>query len=523
MVNIRKWVGDKLGLGITKSQLLTEQATISEFGFERSPYGGHPAVGLTPQGLSIILQQSSTGDPRRFLELCEDMEERNEHYLSVLSTRKLQISGLEITVEPASNSTDDEEAANLVREVIARPAFQVEIIDILDALGKSFSCTEILWDTSEGQWLPKKLSWRDPRWFKFQKKDGDTLLLRDQSGDQLLKPFSWIVHRAKIKSGLTIRGGLARAAAWNFMFKTFTSKDWAVFVEAYGQPIRLGKYGPNASDEDKKVLMHAVASIGSDFSAIMPESTNIEFAQAKLTGSHDLYEKRELYLDRQMSKLVLGQVGTTDAVAGGFAGNKVHDEVRQDIEKADAVQLAIVLNRDVGHPVVDLNFGPKKKYPIIKVGRPDEEDVEALVKNVNILVPLGARISMQGMMRKIGAPEVQKGETPLMARGKPEVDPDIDDKLPSGKSETAALQTSSHTDAIADSIATHILNDDWEPLVAPIIDGLEEKIAVAKSAAEVREILRQQAQTMDVDAFAEALTQMAFGARISGEVDEGLD
>ena len=60
-----------------------------------------------------------------------------------------------------------------------------------------------------------------------------------------------------------------------------------------------------------------------------------DFIKSEVSGTHELYEKRSEYLDRQVSKVVLGQVGTTDAVAGGFSGNKVHNEVREDIRDDD--------------------------------------------------------------------------------------------------------------------------------------------------------------------------------------------
>lgn len=284
--------------------------------------------------------------------------------------RKRQVSGLEITVEAASDSADDVAAADLVRDVIDRDDLEDELFDILDAVGKGFSCTEIIWDTSEGQWTVGALKWRDPRWFVFDRNDGETLRLRGPAGDEDLWSAKWIVHRAKIKSGLTIRGGLARSAAWAYLFKTFTSSDWAIFCEAFGQPLRLGKYGPNASEDDKAALLRAVSSIAADFAAIVPDGMVVDFVEASISGSIDLYERRADWLDRQVSKLVLGQTATTDAQAGGYAVGKVHDGVRDDIERADARQLAASLNRDLVIPLVSLNLGPRKNIrKSVSVGR----------------------------------------------------------------------------------------------------------------------------------------------------------
>ncbi|MBN8194854.1 DUF935 family protein, partial [Bacillus sp. NTK074B] len=81
--------------------------------------------------------------------------------------------------------------------------------------------------------------------------------LRDNAGPQILRPDSYLIHVAKAKSGLAIRGGLARLAAWAWLFKNYSLKDWAIFLEAYGHPLRLGRYGQHAKPEEKQILLRA--------------------------------------------------------------------------------------------------------------------------------------------------------------------------------------------------------------------------------------------------------------------------
>jgi phage gp29-like protein len=512
---------DQYGNPLRKTQMTSEQAAPNVASVRR-PYGNHQASGLTPPKLARILREAVEGDPERYLELAEDMEERNEHYAGVLGVRKRQVSGLEITVESPSDDADDVAATDLVRDFIDRDDLEDELFDILDALGKSFSATEILWDTSEGQWTIDALKWRDPRWFTFDRTDGETLRLRGVSGDEDLWPAKWIVHRAKIKSGLTIRGGLARSAAWAYLFKTFTASDWSIFCEAYGQPLRLGKYGPNASKDDKEKLMQAVSSIAADFAAIVPEGMAIEFIQASLAGSLDLYERRADWLDRQITKLVLGQTATTEAQAGGYAVGKVHDGVRDDIERADARQLAATLNRDLVVPLVSLNLGPRKKYPRIKIGRPDETDVNNLVSNVVKLVPFGLKVGMSTMRDKLGLPDPDKDEELLVpqAAASNTTQQDQADTSPPILATQSQLVQSKH-DAI-DAAAARITADSWQEMTPPVVDGLAEALDKATSVEDAQAILARQISAMGVNAFVEKLARAAFSARISGEADEAL-
>src|SRR3546814_12737192 len=103
----------------------------------------------------------------------------------------------------------------------------------------------------------------------------------DLTGPQPLTALKFIIHTHKAKSGLPIRGGLARVAAWAWMFKNFTLKDWVVFCETFGQPLRVGRYGPEASQKDRDVLFAAVANIASDCAAIIPKGMEIEFGRAE--------------------------------------------------------------------------------------------------------------------------------------------------------------------------------------------------------------------------------------------------
>jgi phage gp29-like protein len=520
---------DASGRPIVKADLKKEQGGVTTRGV-RQPFGRHQAPGLTPGKLARILRQSIDGDAEAYLELAEDIEERDLHYAGVLSIRKRQVAGLQIDVEAAGVDRESVRDAELLREVISRDSFEDELIDILDAIGKSYSATEIIWDTSEGQWMPEALKWRDPRWFTFDVNDGDTLQLRGEAGmPEALSPFKWIVHRAKVKSGLTIRGGLARSIAWTFLFKSFTGKDWAIFAEAYGQPLRVGKFGPDASPTDKDVLLNAVASIGTDFAAIIPQSMSIEFVQASISGSHELYEKRQDWLDRQVSKIVLGQTATTDAQAGGFAVGKVHDGVRADIERSDAKQLAATLNRDLVRPLIDLNHGRRKSYPKIKIGRPDEVDIEKLVKNVSTLVPLGLKVGMATMRDKIGVPDPERDEELLVA---PRKERSVDNDLSPGKDEprakrlqlvtqSALLENRPEHDAV-DRAVHEIVEDGWEAMMTPVVAGLEDELATATSEAAAQAIIARRIETMGVTKLAEVLARASFAARLAGEVGDDL-
>ena len=78
-----------------------------------------------------------------YLDLAEEMEEKEPQYLSVLGTRKRAVSQLEVSVEAAGSSAEEEKHADFVREFIARDTLSDELFDLMDAVGKGFSVSNV--------------------------------------------------------------------------------------------------------------------------------------------------------------------------------------------------------------------------------------------------------------------------------------------------------------------------------------------------------------------------------------------
>ncbi len=401
-----KGLTDQWGRPIEKAALTQEIAAATLTGV-RTPVTGYPGDGLTPERLGQILREADGGDPLRYLELAETAEERDPHYTGVLGTRKRSVAQLDITVEAGSEDSAAEEQAETVRRWLKRDELCDELFDMLDAIGKGYSFTEIIWDSSEGQWRPERLEWRDPRWFRFERGGLTAPVLIGEGGqDEPLPGFKFIRATMKAKSGLALRSGIARVALWAWMFKMYTNRDWAVFTQTHGQPVRIGKYGPGATEADRMTLYRAVANIAGDCAAIIPESMAIEFVEAKTAGtSMELYEKRADWLDRQISKLVLGQTATTDAIAGGHAVGREHRQVQEDIERADARALSAIVNRDLIRPWMTLEYGPQTVFPRVTIGRPEQKDVRTIVDAVTRLVPMGMKAGQKQMRDLIGIGE----------------------------------------------------------------------------------------------------------------------
>lgn len=521
-----------------EASVLKEEISRARIGSVRTIISSHPADDLSPARLATLLRLAEDGDAQAYLELAEQMEERDLHYLSVLGTRKRQVSQLPITIEAATDAAEDQRIADFLRDWLTRDTLEAEIFDILDSLGKGFSASELVWSTDSALWYPEQIRSRLPQWFEFDRETGEELMLRGgiDGGVQAasLPPHKFIVHRSSAKSGLPIRGGFARPVAWAYLFKSYGIKDWVAFAEVYGMPFRLGKYPAQATEEQIDTLFRAVMGMGQDAAAVIPDTMMIDLVDGKAAGSADLYERLCDYLDRQISKAVLGQTATTDADTGGLGSGKEHGEVRADIERADARALQATLQRDLIMPMVRLNFGERKAWPMIRIGRDDEEDLARLTNAVAMLVPLGLRVQESVIRDKLGLPDPEPDAeilgAPKSAPLSAPVDPDA--PVPASAASPRFLQllrgrvgdviiaaaakvAAEEADAI-DSAADAMVSDAGRRMLAPLVDPLLRAIAGGASYDDVRAVLAEAAGDMDEEELARMLEQACMISRIAG-------
>lgn len=396
-----------LGLGLGKSPALGEVAAPHA----GSRYRGYPSRGLTPEGLSALFAEADEGRTMRQVELYEEMEEKDAHLGSVLQTRKLAVLGLEWEVTASPGEAHGETVAAFVRDAIKRIDNLEEALSaLMDATGKGFSVAELIWEIRDGHALIRELRPHAQSAFTFLGLEGlprEPKLLTSQEpiyGEQLI-PGKFAVHHATGRAAHPVRAGAMRPCAWMYLFKNYTLKDWVIFSERFAQPMRVGKFGPGATEEDRRALRQAVFNLGSDAAAIISESTVIELLEAEgRKGSAEVYERLAAYCDRAMSKVVLGQTLTTEQSGGAYATAKVHESVRRDILEADSVALARTLRASVIRPLVEYNFGTGTKLPGFRFMHEPGGDLRELAGTYAALSSMGVQIPESHIRERFGIP-----------------------------------------------------------------------------------------------------------------------
>lgn len=384
----------------------------------QSHYGGHPSSGLTPGRIAAILKDAERGNLIAQCELAEDMEEKDAHIQSELGKRRLALMSVpwNITAPPGASAEEKRDAEMI--ESLLRSATWLDdaIFDAADAILKGFSNQELHWDYIENTHVIVGCEWADPSWFQVHPNERNQLMLRDGSHTGMaLRQFGWLSHRAKSKSGYITRTGLARVLAWPYLFKNYSVRDLAEFLEIYGLPLRIGKYPEGASQTEKATLLRAVMSIGHNAGGIIPKGMEIEFEKAA-DGASDPFMAMVAWAEKSQSKAILG--GTLTSQADGKSSTNalgnVHNDVREDIRNADLKALQNSITRDIIYPLYALNcrsYQSPHRHPRFEFDTSEAQDLSALTSPLKTLVELGIQIPQSWIH--------EKGRIPMPANNEP--------------------------------------------------------------------------------------------------------
>ena len=521
----------------------------------------HPARGLTPQRLQGILGRAEQGDLIGQLELADDIEERDGHVFAELCKRRGVITALEWDVHAPDDATAAEQAlADEVDEWLeGLPEFGDVLLGMSDAVLKGFAMHEMVW-VPDGKLLRPTFTFMPQRMFTTSANRRE-LLLRSLTPDtrpdpaglspvmgEALQPFAWLAHVHTSRSGYLTRNSLCRVLAWPYLFKNYSIRDLAEFLEIFGLPLRVGKYPVGASDAEKAALMQAVVSIGHNAAGIMPMGMALDFQEAA-KGHEGPFAAMWDRMDAVQSKVILGQTLTAgEGKSGTQALGKIHNEVRMDIRNADARQIEKTINAQLIRAYCLINHAgvDPKRLPRFEFDTSEAEDLEEYAKNLPLLINAGFKVGVTWAHKKLRIPEAGDNE-PMLQAGPAPAAPAATPPgatptpapapqpgapkpatpappAPAASAPLAAALPPAPRDAIDTLVDEAAAN--WRPLlgplVGPLLTELNKALAAGESLAAFAQRLPGLARRMDGRPLADDLARRAFGARLAGEADLDL-
>jgi len=333
------------------------------------------------------------------------------------------------------------------------------------------------------------------------------------------------------------------------LFKHYTIKDWVIFCEVFGMPLRLGKYSPGATEDDKRALVAAISSLGTDAAGIISESTQIEFIETVRTASSDLYSAVTNFCNREISKGLLGQTLSAEVgEKGSYAAGKVHDGIRLDLLQADGRALAATVRNQIIRPLVGFNFGWDTPLPKYEAVLNEEED---LAKKADWFDRLTAKVQVpiSWAREQFNVPEPGKGEELIGGDQKKIFKYHLDygvltineireslgmpaapggDRIPeplfdTGPDLAAAKRVAAKNDASLAADAVDLLTGQAleQTDLAPAIDPVRALLEECSSLEEFRSRLEGAAESMDLAEFARVMQRGLVLAELSGRFDQG--
>lgn len=184
-------------------------------------------------------------------------------------------------------------------------------------------------------------------------------------------------------------------------------------------PIRIGKYGAGATEEEKRTLLRAVAEIGHNAAGIMPEGMEVELHQAAsgTTATSNPFLQMADWCEKSAARLILGQTLTSgaDGKSSTNALGKVHNEVRRDLLVSDAKQVAQTITQQIILPYLQINHPntDQNRIPKFEFDTREAEDIAVMAEAIPKLVDVGVQIPESWVRDKLVIPEPAEGERVL--------------------------------------------------------------------------------------------------------------
>jgi len=391
---------------------------------------------LTAAGRDITFKYGLSGEnPDRLLATkgmayIEEIE-RDTHLASVLATRRQKLIEKGWKIEPHVSpngkvTARNQQIADSVKWAIENMtgAFEKDVEGFLDALGKGFSISEIVYKPETRGALAGKVGLRSIRFkpakyfsFKYGAHGYYGLRQIDPNPNGIALPLSKFVH---IINGLDDENPYgdslsAKCAFWVWLKKN-QAKFWAIFNERFGMPLTEVEIPRNAKKEDQEKAEQLISDIQTRAGIVVPEGFKVAFLEALRRGdiTYDNFIER---CNKEISKLVLGATLISEEGKrgqGSYAMSSTHSDVLESYTIFDSIMTQAAINEQIIKRLVDFNY-VTDHYPRFKWSGMSISALISFAQSLGILADSGMRIPISYIHELTGIPQARDGEPVLTA------------------------------------------------------------------------------------------------------------
>lgn len=429
---------------------------------QMAPY---PAIDRFPtvigQGLSLayvsaVFRLCLTGYRQQYVDLINELLEKDPHGYSVVTKRVLTVGGGSVDIEapedlkPGGEREVAEECAQWVQgEINQIPDLQGALVRLAWATFNAVAVLEKMIVEREGGALgiadlrfvhPRRLSYPDPwKWDLYIWDQG--LVLGPEYGmaptqgvyglNTTKFPGKFVVHTPQVRGDYPTREGLGRQIAYWMCLKMIATRLAPQYLERFAIPFADIEFntksetdnGPSlprdASPEDISNAEAAARAVGAGALShwVHPDSVALKFQTPDVGTAKLTFPEWIELCNAEESKAVLGATLTTEI--GSSGGNRAASETQkkgeQKLYEFDAGALAATLKRDVSDWLVENNPKyknlPRRLYPQVKVHVNEDPTATEIIANASE----GAKAGLPVDADQIG----QRANVPLVPNPNP--------------------------------------------------------------------------------------------------------
>ncbi|MEE9395167.1 MAG: DUF935 family protein [Planctomycetota bacterium] len=356
------------------------------------------------------------------------------HCSAVLGKRFRSVTCLDWDLVPPTGPDVDKVEAELIAQKVRSdferiPFLSERLYDLLWSNYDGRGVEELFWERSMSgrfPWRICEMRWVHPRRVSFgPRRELRVINPFNLRGDFVADGFAvdefpgkFIYWQPRLFREYPEREGLApRMLYWTF-FKRFSWRTRMIWTELFGVPWRIitqeAEVAQGSSVEDAR---DTAENLGQESTAAFDPGMKLDIVQPD--GEHaDVFRMSHEDVNLEMSKLVLGQTGTTDAVANRAESITMKSE--QDIIlQADARGLGERVDHFMVQPTTIMNFGesslPNAPRFVIKAEPPRDMNKEQ--ERADRAVQIGVPVAVKQYREIAGLRKPEDDEQVLVSAG----------------------------------------------------------------------------------------------------------
>lgn len=240
--------------------------------------------------------------------------------------------------------------------------FHYDLLDaILDTPYQGFSVYEVNWNEKDLLWYPELVE-REYKGFKFQNRE---LMFSVSGMPQSIAHYKAIYATYKAKPKKPYGKPIYNTLFWLIQFKNASLEFWMDLLERFGTPWVIAK-----TDGDKNALADEIYNMLGGDGAVLGPDDELDIKTADKSGN---FKEIIEYLDNQIREVITGGNLTGQVTGGSQAAATVHNDIREDIARADENILRSIIKTTVNYFKEVNNYTEELSIDLKDKDDPDKE------------------------------------------------------------------------------------------------------------------------------------------------------